>query len=94
MSNRKPKRSKLFAAPAIVGQKVESSGALRVGKGQIVGANEAAQAMGCGEPFRADGKFVGTRSEKKRYMQEINRRRVDLGEPRFVNFDGGHGDET
>ncbi|MFH0981688.1 MAG: hypothetical protein V2A79_09135 [Planctomycetota bacterium] len=94
MSNRKPKRSKLFATPAIVGQKVEKSMFLRVGKGQIRKANEAAKTMGCGEPYGADGKFVGSRAEKKRYMQEINRRRADLGEPRFVNFDGGHGDET
>ncbi len=83
-----------MAAPALVGQKVDVSRALAVGRSQIAEANEAAQGMGCGAPFRADGKFEGTRSEKKRYMRELNRRREDQGQARFVNFDGGYGDET
>ena len=91
--NRKGKRSNLFAAPATVGQKLDVSRSLRVGKNQIAEANEVAQGMGCGTPFRADGMFEGTRAQKKRYMREINRRRADHGEPRFVNLDGGHGDE-
>ena len=92
MSKRKTKRSK-FACPATVGQKSDISRSLRVGRTQIPEANQVAQEMGCGAPFRADGMFEGTRSEKKRYMQEINRRRVDQGESRMVNLDGGHGDE-
>ena len=90
----KGKKSKVFNVPAVVGQKREVSTFLRVGKNQIAEANEAAKAMGCGEPYRADGHFEGTRADKKRYMQEINRRRVDQGQSRFVNFDGGYGDET
>lgn len=93
-AKRKPKkRSKLFGAPATVGQKVDVSRSLRVGKKQIAKANEVAQKMGCGTPFRKDGMFQATRAQKKRYMQEINRRRADLGEPRVVNHDGGYGDE-
>lgn len=88
------KVSTVFSVPAIVGQRKDVSSALRVGKNQIAAANEAAQAMGCGAPFRSDGKFEGTRAEKKKYMQEINHRRADQGQSRFVNFDGGHGDET
>lgn len=87
------KRSQVFGVPAIVGQKTDISRALRVGKNQIAAANEAALAMGCGEPFRADGHFEGTRAQKKQYMREINRRRADLGQERLVNFDGGYGDE-
>ena len=94
MSKRKSKRSKLFGTPATVGQKSEESLFFRVGRSQIAEANEAAQSMGCGAPFNGKGKFAGTRSEKKHYMREINRRRVDQGESRFVNFDGGYGDET
>lgn len=90
----KGKRSTVFNIPTIVGQTRGVSSALRVGKNQITEANEAAKSMGCGAPFRADGMFEGTRSEKKHYMQEINRRRVDHGEPRMVNYDGGYGDET
>jgi hypothetical protein len=86
-------RSK-FGCPAIVGQATDISRALRVGKSQIREANDFAQSVGCGAPFRTkDGNFEGTRSQKKKYMQEINRRRVDQGEPRFVNLDGGYGDE-
>ncbi len=90
---RPKKKSTLFGAPALVGHRSDVSRSLRVGKHQIAEANEVAQEMGCGTPFRADGMFVGTRAEKKRYMREINRRRKDQGEPRLVNLDGGHGDE-
>lgn len=84
--------SSLFGAPAVTGQKVDASSSLRVGKRQIAEANRVAQAMGCGTPFGKDGKFRGTRTEKKTYMQEINRRRADLGQEKLVNLDGGHGD--
>ena len=87
-------RSKVFGAPALVGQKADISRALRVGKNQIAAANQAAQEMGCGTPFQSDGHWVGTRTEKKKYMQELNHRRADQGEPRFINNDGGYGDET
>ena len=88
-------RSKVFAVPAIVGLVRTESNALRVGKNQIAAANEAALAMGCGEPFNAsNGKPAFTRPELKKYTQELNHRRVDQGEARLVNFDGGHGDET
>jgi len=90
----KGKKSAVFGAPAIVGQKTDISRALRVGKNQIGKANEVAQSMGCGAPFRADGHFEGTRAQKKQYMREINRRRADLGQERLVNLDGGYGDET
>lgn len=86
--------SKRFGAPSIVGQKVDVSRSLRVGKKQIAEANRIAQEMGCGTPFRSDGMFEATRSEKTKYMKEVNRRRVDRGEPRVVNLDGGYGDET
>ena len=92
MAKRKGKRSK-SAAPALVGQRSDVSRSLRVGKKQIAKANQVAQEMGCGTPFRKDGMFEGTRTEKKRYMREINRRRADHGQDRFVNLDGGYGDE-
>lgn len=89
------KPSKVFGVPAIVGLKVDVSRALRAGKSQITEANEFAQSVGCGAPFRAeDGMFEGDRNTKKRFIQESNKRRVDQGEPRVVNFDGGYGDET
>lgn len=87
-------RSKVFHAPAIVGLRKHASNAMRVGKNQIGRANEFARSVGCGEPFGADGKPVMDRATKKRYMRELNKRRVDQGEARLVNFDGGHGDET
>ena len=87
-------RSKVFSVPQVVGLARTKSGALRVGKNQIGPANDAAQEMGCGRPFGDDGKPEFTRPEKKKYMQEINHRRLDQGEARFVNFDGGYGDET
>ena len=86
--------SKKIGAPAIIGNKVDVSNALRVGPSQIAEANAAAQAMGCGTPFGADGKPRFTRTEKARYMREINKRREDQGQERFVNHDGGYGDET
>ena len=87
-------RSKVFGVPAIVGQKSDVSTFLRVGKSQVAEANAVAMDMGCGAPYRkSDGKFEGTRAEKKKYMQELNRRRTDSGQPRFVNLDGGYGDE-
>ena len=88
-------RSKVFGVPQIVGLVRSESNALRVGKNQIAAANEAAKAMGCGEPFQAhNGKPQFTRPELKKYTRELNKRRVDQGEARLVNFDGGHGDET
>ena len=88
------KRSKVFSAPGLVGQSADISRALRVGRTQIATANRQAEEMGCGAPFQADGHWYGTRAEKKKYMQELNRRRADQGEPKLVNFDGGYGDET
>ncbi len=83
-----------MAAPAIVGQKVDASNALRVGPSQIEAANEFAQSVGCGTPFEADGKPRLTRAVKAKLMRAYNERREDLGQARFVNFDGGYGDET
>lgn len=81
-------------SPNIASAPSGESRALRVHPSQAAEANEVAQGMGCGTPFRADGMFVGNRAEKRRYMKEINRRAVDRGEDRIVNFDGGYGDET
>ena len=92
--NIESKRSTVFGVPALVGQKADISRALKVGRSQIAAANQAAMEMGCGTPFQADGNWVGTRTEKKKYMQELNYRRADQGEPRFINNDGGYGDET
>ena len=86
--------SKKFGVPAIVGLRSDVSNALAVGRSQIEEANEFAQSIGCGSPFGADGKPVMDRTTKKRYLRELNKRRVDMGEPRMVNFDGGYGDET
>lgn len=88
------KRSKVFAVPAMVGLRSDTSNALAVGPSQVREANEFAQSIGCGTPFGANGKPVMDRLTKKRYMQELNKRRVDQGESRLVNFDGGYGDET
>ena len=79
--------------PTIVGMKNDISRALRVTPGQAAEANRVAREMGCGNPFRVDGMFEGTRNEKKKYMRELNRRREDRGESRIVNYDGGYGDE-
>ena len=88
-------RSKVFGVPAVIGLVRSESNALRVGKDQVAAANEAALAMGCGEPFQEkNGKPNFTRPELKKYMKEINHRRKDQGESSLVNFDGGHGDET
>ena len=94
MAKRNIKPSTLFGVPSVVGLKVDISRALRAGKSQLVEANEFAQSVGCGTPFRADGMFEGDRNTKKRFIQESNKRRVDQGEARVVNFDGGYGDET
>jgi len=67
------------------------SRALKVHKRQVAKANQVAIEMGCGAPFQDDGTFVDTRSNTKRYVEEINRRRGE-GESRLVNFDGGYGD--
>jgi hypothetical protein len=51
--------------------------------------------VGCGCPFRADnGIFEADRNTTNRYIRESNKRRVDMGQERIVNFDGGYGDET
>ena len=95
MAKRKGKPSTVFHVPAVVGLKVDISRALRAGKNQVAEANEFAQSVGCGAPFRSeDGIFEADRNTKKRFIQESNKRRVDQGEPRVVNFDGGYGDET
>ena len=91
---RKSKPSKVFGVPAIVGVRPDISRALRVGKDQIHEANEFARSVGCGTPFGADGHPVMDRAQKKRYMRALNERRVDQGEARLVNHDGGYGDET
>jgi len=96
-AKRKPKGkpSTLFGVPAIVGLKVDASRALRAGKNQVAQANAFAQSVGCGTPFSAeDGIFRADRNTKNRFIRESNKRRVDQGEPRVVNFDGGYGDET
>jgi hypothetical protein len=85
--------SKKFGTPSIVGQKIDISRALRVGRKQIPEANRIAKEMGCGTPFRAnDGMFEATGTEKKKYLKEHNRRRDDRGEQRIVNLDGGYSD--
>jgi hypothetical protein len=78
---------------AIIGTKKDISHALSVSRETAAEANSQARSMGCGNPFRSDGTFEGTRSEKKKYMKELNRRRMDRGESRIVNYDGGYGDE-
>lgn len=87
-------RSKVFAVPMINGLKREKSLAMRVGKNQIAAANAFAKSVGCGEPYCETGHPILTTPEKKKLMREINHRRVDQGEPRYVNLDGGFGDET
>ena len=88
-------RSTVFSVPQIVGLARSESNALRVGKNQVDAANEAAREMGCGEPFnRENGKPSFTRPEQKKYLRELNKRRDDNGQDRFVNLDGGYGDET
>jgi len=88
------KKSKVFAVPSIVGLKRDKSNAMRVGKNQINDANDFAESVDCGRPYGADGKPELDRATKKRLMREINLRRVDRGQERFVNLDGGYGDET
>jgi len=94
MAIRKIKRSKKFSVPNVIGTKADASNAMRVGKNQINDANDFAQSVGCGRPYGADGKPVMDRNTKKRLMHEINLRRVDHGQARYVNHDGGYGDET
>ncbi len=92
--NRKPKKSVAFPVPAVTGTTPIVSRALRVGKSQRAEANRVAQEMGCGTPFGDDGMFRASgRPGLKQYMREINLRRADQGEPRFVNLDGEYGDE-
>lgn len=90
---RVPKRSKL-ACPRVAKALVGESRALKVHPSQVAEANQVAQSMGCGAPFRRDGMYEDSRANKKRYMRELNRRAVDNGQDRIVNFDGGYGDET
>lgn len=72
----------------------DMSRALKVHPKQAKKANEEARKMGCGEPFRKDGMFIGGRRNKARYMRELNKRREDRGQDRMVNYDGGYGDVT
>jgi hypothetical protein len=89
------KPSTLFAVPAIVGLKVGLHRSLRAGRSELAKANAYAQSVGCGTPFSAaDGIFRADRNTTNRFLRESNKRRVDKGEPRVVNFDGGYGDET
>lgn len=91
---RLPKPTALSLAGARVAKNPTiRSRALKVHPSQVAEANEVAQGMGCGAPFKNNGMFVDTRSNTKRYVEEINRRRGE-GEARLVNFDGGHGDPT
>ncbi len=95
MAKHKGKPSTVFYVPAIVGLKVGVSRALRAGRNQLAEANEYAQSIGCGAPFRAeDGMFEANRNTTNHFLKESNKHRVDQGEPRVVNFDGGYGDET
>ena len=88
----KSRRSKLASANVLKDPEIQSR-AMKVHPSQVKEANEVAQEMGCGAPFRADGMCVLRRSQMKRYIGEINRRRGE-GEARMVNFDGGYGDPT
>lgn len=89
------KPSTIFGVPAIVGLKVGPHRALRAGRNEVARANAFAQSVGCGTPFSAeDGIFRADRNTTNRFIRESNKRRVDMGEPRVVNFDGGYGDET
>lgn len=70
------------------------SRALRVHPSQVDAANAAAREMGCGEPFGRNGMFEASRGRTKRYVDELNKRRVDAGQPRIVNYDAGYGDPS
>ena len=83
-----------LAAPRVANDVRDISRALKVHPDQVAESNEVSQGMGCGAPFRKDGMYVDTRTNKKRYMQEINRRAADAGDDKLVNFDGGYGDLT
>ena len=82
------------SSPRVIKDKVDESRALRVHPSQVAEANGVAQSMGCGAPFRDDGMFEDSRSNKANYMREVNKRAEDRGEARFVNFDGGYRDVT
>jgi hypothetical protein len=79
--------------PMVLKNPIIRSHALKVHPSQVAEANEVSRAMGCGTPFGADGMFEASRSQTKRYVEELNRRRGE-GEARIVNFDGGYGDPT
>ena len=81
-----------LAAPRVQTGPVDISRALKVHPSQVVEANQVAQDMGCGTPFRDDGMYVDNRPNKRRYMDELNKRADDAGEDKLVNFDGGYGD--
>ena len=85
--------AKKIEVPMVMKNPEIRSRALKVHRSQVAEANKVAEAMGCGNPFERDGTFVGRRSEVKRYVEELNRRRGE-GEARIVNFDGGYGDPT
>ena len=86
-------RKKPVSVPMVLKDPTISSRALKVHPSQVAEANRMAHEMGCGTPFRSDGMLEARRSEVKRYVNEINRRRGD-GEARIVNYDGGYGDPT
>lgn len=95
MAHPKAKPSTVFGVPGVVGLTVGPHRALRAGRSQLAEANAFAQKVGCGTPFqKSDGLFVADRNTTNRFIRERNRRAVDMGQPRVVNFDGGYGDET
>ena len=82
-------------APAVVGLTVGPHRTLRAGRSQVARANAFAQENKCGAPFSPnDGIFRADRNITNRFINANNERRVDMGEPRLVNFDGGYGDVT
>ena len=88
------KKQKHHAAPAIVGVKATANHeSLDVHPCQVQEANEYAKRI-CGlQPFRGDGKAEMSRTDKKRYVDALNRNRAE-GQERLVNYDGGYGDPT
>jgi len=85
--------SKKSSGPMVAKNPTIRSRALKVHPSQVAEANEVAKSMGCGTPFGRDGMFEASRSQTKRYVEALNRRRGD-GEARIVNYDGGYGDPT
>jgi hypothetical protein len=85
---------KKVAAPAVVGVKVTANHeSIDVHPNQVREANEYSKRI-CGlQPFRGDGKAELSRTDKKRYVDALNRNRSE-GQARLVNFDGGYGDPT